>query len=197
MPDWVDSASFWPLFAFFAGIAFLRTLVTYWIARTVSTWTVERTHTDRAWVIRIQGWLSGPNAIRGKRVLERWGLIAIPASFLMSGTKTIVNGAAGILRIPFGRYLAVMVLGCLIHGTIYATIGWATWTAALAAATGSPIGIAVLIGLVALIVLAVIAHRRHHANMPPVLAVEGEMEREREAEESAIRADGRNQSTPN
>ncbi|WP_155990726.1 DedA family protein [Paraoerskovia marina] len=161
MPDSLNGASFWPLFAFFASIAFLRTLATYWIARLVSTWTVERTHTERAWVRRVQGWLGGPGAARGRRALERWGLVAVPASFLMSGTKTIVNGAAGILRVPFGRYLAVMALGCVLHGTIYATVGWAAWTAALAAATGSPAGIAVLVLIVVLIALAVVLHRRH------------------------------------
>lgn len=160
MPDWVDGASFWPLFVFFAAIAWIRTLVTYLVARFVTTWTVGRPTSDHRVLARIQAWLTGPSAERGTQVLARWGLVAIPASFLMTGTKTIVNGAAGILRVPFGRYLAMMTLGALIHGTIYATIGWAAWTAALAAATGSPAGVAALASLIVVIVVVVLLHRR-------------------------------------
>lgn len=153
MPDSLDGASFWPLFAFFFGIVLLRTQLTYWIARLVTRWSLDHTRPRRPWVSRVHGWLQGEGTARGLRTVERWGLVAVPLSFLATGTKTVVNAAAGVVAMPFGRYLPAMLLGCAVHATIYATIGWAAWSAALAAATGSPWGIAVIVAaLIALIV---------------------------------------------
>lgn len=89
----------------------------------------------------------GPSAARGIAAINRWGVLAVPLSFFTIGFKTIVNGAAGLTSMPFRRYLPAMLLGCTIHATIYATVGWAAWEAALAAAAGSPWGIAVLTAL--------------------------------------------------
>ncbi|PFG20013.1 DedA family protein [Serinibacter salmoneus] len=164
MPSWLDGASFWPLFAFFFAIVFFRTQATYWIARVVTTWSLDHTRPQRPWVRRVHAWLQGEQGQRGVRTIERWGLIAVPLSFLASGTKTVINGAAGVLAMPFARYLPAMLLGCVAHSIIYATIGWAAWLAALSAATGSPWGIAALVLIVlalgALIVHAVVRARR-------------------------------------
>ncbi len=140
MPDALDGAPFAALFAFFFAIAFVRTQATYWIARLVTTWTLDRTRPVKPWVARVHAWLSGRSAARGIETVRRWGVLAVPASFLATGTKTVINAAAGVVRMPFGRYLAAMTLGCMVHATIYATVGWAVWTAAFAAATGSPTG---------------------------------------------------------
>ncbi|BDZ43226.1 hypothetical protein GCM10025865_25250 [Paraoerskovia sediminicola] len=163
MPAWLDDASFWPLFAFFFAIVFFRTQATYWIARLVTAWTLDRSRPTRPWVARTHAWLTRDTGSRGFRAIERWGLLAIPASFLMTGTKTVVNGAAGVLRMPFGRYLAAMTLGSAVHATIYATVGWAAWTAAVAAAAGSPWGaaaLAVIVALVALVIVLGVRRRR-------------------------------------
>ncbi|WP_216609891.1 DedA family protein [Cellulosimicrobium protaetiae] len=171
MPDALDGAPFAALFAFFFAIAFVRTQATYWIARLVTTWTLDRTRPVRPWVARVHAWLSGRSAARGIETVRRWGVLAVPASFLATGTKTVVNAAAGVVRMPFGRYLVAMALGCAIHATIYATVGWAVWTAAFAAATGSPGGVAALVALVlAVAVAVVVAVRRRAARRPAVSA---------------------------
>jgi membrane protein DedA with SNARE-associated domain len=160
VPDALDDAPFAALFAFFFAVVLLRTQATYWLARLVTVWTLDRARPVRPWVARVHAWLSGSSTARGIEVLRRWGLVAVPASFLATGTKTVVNAAAGVVRMPFGRYLPAMLVGCAIHATIYATVGWAVWTAALAAATGSPWGVAVLAGLVVAAALAVVTARR-------------------------------------
>ncbi|WP_069386323.1 hypothetical protein [Cellulosimicrobium cellulans] len=156
MPDALDDAPFAALFAFFFAVVLVRTQATYWVARLVTVWTLDRTRPVRPGVARVHAWLSGASTARGIEVLQRWGLVAVPLSFLATGTKTVVNGAAGVVRMPFGRYLPAMLLGCALHATIYATVGWAVWTAALAAATGSPWGVAVLVGLGAAGAVAVV-----------------------------------------
>ncbi|MCB7135422.1 DedA family protein [Cellulosimicrobium marinum] len=171
MPDGLDDASFVALFAFFFAIAFVRTQATYWVARLVTVWTLDRSRPVRPWVARVHAWLSGRSAARGVEVVRRWGVLAVPASFLATGTKTVVNAAAGVVRMPFGRYLAAMALGCAVHATIYATVGWAAWSAALAAATGSPWGVATLALLVAAAAAGVaLAVRRRAARRDETLA---------------------------
>lgn len=160
MPSWVDGAPFGILFAFFFAIVFFRTQATYWLARLVTVWTLDRTRPVRPWVARVHRWLSGETAGRGVAWIQRWGVVAVPLSFFASGTKTVVNAAAGVVRMPFGRYLPAMLLGCVIHATIYATVGWAAWLAALAAVTGSWWGVAVLVVLVGGAVLVVVRHVR-------------------------------------
>ena len=155
MPDRTDGAPFWVLFAVFFTVVLVRTQATYWLARVVAAWSADQRRARPAWVARAGAWLEGLARGRGARALERWGLVAVPASFLATGTKTAVNGAAGLLRMPFGRYTAAMLLGCAVHATIYATVGWAAWTAALAALSGSPRGAAVLVLLVVAAVGAV------------------------------------------
>lgn len=162
MPAWVDGAPFWTLFAFFLGIVLLRTQLTYWIARLVTRWSLDHTRPRRPWVARVHGWLQGEGTARGLRSVERWGLLAVPLSFLATGTKTVVNAAAGVVQMPFSRYLPAMLLGCLAHATIYATVGWAAWSAALSAATGSPWGVAALslAGIAVVVAVAVRVRRR-------------------------------------
>ncbi|MGQ7295519.1 hypothetical protein [Quadrisphaera sp. KR29] len=159
MPAWTDGAPFWALFAFFFAVVLVRTQATYWLARLAAAWSAGEGPARRGrprWVLRAGGWLQRASAGRGVRAVQRWGLLAVPASFLATGTKTAVNGAAGLLRMPFGRYTAAMVVGCLLHATIYATVGWAAWTAALSAATGSPWGAVALALLAALVVVVVV-----------------------------------------
>ncbi|PWD49497.1 hypothetical protein C8046_00935 [Serinibacter arcticus] len=166
MPEQLDGAPFWPLFAFFFGIVLLRTQLTYWAARLVTAWSLDHTRPQRPWVRRVHDWLQGEGAARGVRTVERWGLVAVPLSFLASGTKTVVNAAAGVLTMPFTRYLPAMLLGCVAHATIYATVGWAAWSAALAAATGSPWGIAAIVAVVMLAAAAIVVRvRRRRASV--------------------------------
>ena len=45
--------------------------------------------------------------------LERWGFIGIPASFLTVGFQTMVNAAAGFIRMRWDLYTVAMIPGCI------------------------------------------------------------------------------------
>lgn len=152
MPD-LDGAPVAAIFGFFFTVVFLRTQATYWIARLVVEQTLRRGAPRTAALTRAQRWTQGPGAARGVAAINRWGTLAVPLSFLTVGFKTVVNAAAGLTRMSFARYLPAMLVGCLAHATIYATVGWAAWELALSAAAGSWVGALVLAG----IVLAVVA----------------------------------------
>lgn len=164
MPEQLESAPFVAIFAFFFAVAFSRTLVTYGVARLVAVQTLAGTRPDNRVLARVHAWSLTAGAQRATAFVHRWGVLAVPMSFCTVGTKTVVNAAAGLTRMPFAtRYLPALVVGCLIHATIYATIGWAAWTAVLAGATGSvwvAVGLGGLVLLVGLVVLRARSTRR-------------------------------------
>lgn len=162
MPD-LDGAPFLAIFCFFFVIAGVRTQATYWIARLVVAQTVGRPAPKGRALARAQAWAQSPSAARGIAALNRWGFLAIPLSFFTVGFKTVVNAAAGLTQMPFRHYLPAMLLGCTIHATIYATVGWAAWEATLAAAAGSPWGVAALVALLVTAAVAVVWVRRSSA----------------------------------
>ena len=44
-------------------------------------------------------------------------------SFLTVGLQTVVNAAAGLIRMPWIRYTVAMLIGCIAWAAIYATVG--------------------------------------------------------------------------
>jgi membrane protein DedA with SNARE-associated domain len=178
VPDALGGAPLGILFAFFFAVVFTRTQATYWIARLVARQALARASADATsppaerrsrWAARARRWMSGDTADRGVRILARWGVVAVPLSFFTVGLKTVINGAAGLTQMPFRHYLPAMFLGCVAHATIYATVGWAAWQAALATAAGSAPA-AVGLAAVTLVVVTVAVRRtvtRRRAARPP------------------------------
>ncbi len=172
MPS-VDDTPVLQLFLFFFTVVFIRTQVFYWIARYVSYMSLKRADITNPRMRRIAESIRRTGEGRGSRTLERWGLPAVFFSFFMTGTKTIVNVAAGLAQMRFFVWLWPMLLGCIAHAIIYATIGWAAWTAALTAAAGSPLGAAAILVVVLGIVFYVarLRGKRRDAAVAAVSAV--------------------------
>ena len=59
-------------------------------------------------------------------------------SFLTIGFQTVVNAAAGLIRMPWVRYTIAMLIGCVAWALIYATVGIAAVEAGIALAAHSP-----------------------------------------------------------
>ena len=59
-------------------------------------------------------------------------------SFLTVGLQTVVNAAAGLIRMPWVRYTIAMLIGCVAWALIYATVGIAAVEACIALAAHSP-----------------------------------------------------------
>lgn len=111
-------------------IVMLRANATYWVGRLVVAGGRRSP--------RIERFLDGPAACKAERFTRRWGVCAVPLSFLTIGIQTAVNVSAGALRMPLVRYLPAVTLGCLMWALIYSTIGLAAIEAVLLTIVGSP-----------------------------------------------------------
>lgn len=73
---------------------------------------------------RLRQLTSSPGYIRAVDRLNRWGPPVVTVSFLTVGVQTVVNLAAGGIRMPQRRYLPAVTLGCLAWALIYGTVGF-------------------------------------------------------------------------
>lgn len=120
MPDWLDGQPFALTFVVLFGIVLLRAQATYWAGRGVGSG-ARRTALGRR--------LEGPRTSRAITALNRWGLPVVTISFLTIGFQTVVNAAAGLTRMRWGRYTVAMLPGCALWAALYATVGFAALTA--------------------------------------------------------------------
>jgi membrane protein DedA with SNARE-associated domain len=169
MPDFLASWPFWLTFAFLYLGATVRGQAMYWAGRVVTEQTLRRTHPTSGWRRRVHDWLQGGGADRGVTAIRRWGLAAVPLSYLTVGFQSIIQVAAGVLRITWPRYSLAQVPGALAWASIYSTIGWAVWEAALAAAAGSPLALAALAAAVVVLAATFAMHRRKERRAASVL----------------------------
>lgn len=158
LPAFLAGWPFWLIFGFFYALGTARGQATYWAGRVVTEQMLRRSHPTGGWRRRMHTWLEGGGADRGIDALRRWGLVMVPLCYLTVGFQSLVLVGAGVLRIPWGRFSLVQIPGALAWAAIYSTIGWAVWRVALSAATGSPVALAALAGIVA---GGVLLHRRH------------------------------------
>ncbi|WP_081416457.1 DedA family protein [Arthrobacter castelli] len=132
-------------------IVMLRANATYWTGRGIAAGG-RRTRLERK--------LDSPGMRRAEAIIARWGAPAVSLCFLTVGIQTAINATAGIGRMPLRRYLPAVIVGSVLWAVLYATVGLAVLNAWLAAAAGSPAGIAVVVVLAAAIVTAVVISRR-------------------------------------
>lgn len=121
--DWLRDAPFGWAYAFLFLLSMVRANITYWFGRGLAAG-VKHT--------RFQHVMTGPIYQRAQRFIQKWGLFAVPLSFMTVGIQTAVNASAGVARMPLARYIPSVVLGCLIWATIYSTVGMAVVYAWLA-----------------------------------------------------------------
>ncbi|MGO1838334.1 MAG: DedA family protein [Candidatus Microbacterium stercoravium] len=113
-------------------------------------------------LLRGQGtyWLgrgaSGAATRAGRTVVHRAGLVAVPLCYLTVGLQTAILVAAGLVRIPWLRFTIAQLPGVAAWATIYSTIGFAGWSAAIAAFTGTGWGWALLAILIAVCVVLIV-----------------------------------------
>lgn len=153
--QWLLNDAPWGVtFVFFFCGAMIRANTTYWIGRGVAKG-VEHT--------RFQRHLEGPVYQRAQRFIVRWGVLAVPLSFLTVGVQSAVNASAGISRMPLRRYLPAVVVGCLLWALVYTTVGMAVVYAWLALEWQWLVLGAVVI---AITVFVILRGRRRRAGVP-------------------------------
>lgn len=117
--SWDDA----PLIAVVAAlwvIVMLRANATYWLGRAIATGTART---------KWRKMLESEHYETGHRWLERWGAPAVTVSFLTIGIQTMVNLAAGVMRMSMKKYLPAVAIGSVLWAVMYGTIGFVGWVA--------------------------------------------------------------------
>lgn len=151
MMDSITTLPFIWAYLILFGIVMARSNATYWVGRGVAAGGRKT---------KMQKYLDSPAIARAEKVIARWGAPAVSVSFLTIGVQTAVNAAAGLGRMPLRRYIPATIVGSLAWAAIYATIGLATFEAAVAAAAGSPLALIALILVLAAIVSLIVWRRK-------------------------------------
>lgn len=113
---------YWATFLFFFAGALARAHATYGLGRGLRAGGARSRCADR---------LRGERIERAEAYVARLGPLAVTLSFLTVGVQTLVNAAAGALRMPLWRYTPAAIAGSLAWAAIYTTVGFAVVEAAL------------------------------------------------------------------
>lgn len=160
MPEFLSSLPFVVALTALSIGAWLRGQMMYWLGRIPTDQALRRTNPTSGRMRRVHSWLAGGGADAGIEAIRRWGLLVVPVCYLTVGFQSMVQAGAGVLRITWWKYALAQIPGAIAWGAIYSTIGFAVWEAALAAAAGSPAGIAVIAVLLLAAIGGVLALRR-------------------------------------
>lgn len=69
--------------------------------------------------------MDSPLYRKARRLINRWGVIAVPLCFLTVGLQTAVIITTGFTKMPLRRWVPAMLVGTFIWACIYTTIGFA------------------------------------------------------------------------
>ena len=147
----IAGVPYWVVYLAAFGIVLVRAQATYWAGRGVARGTGST---------RVARRLERPRAVAVVDRVHRWGPVAVTLSFFTVGVQTLVNLAAGYLRMPYPRYLVALLIGCAAWAAIWTTIGSAAVNGAIALAARSPLALAVLAAVAALLVVWLVRRRR-------------------------------------
>lgn len=132
------------VFLFFWCLAMMRSHTMYWIGRGITAGTART-----RWV----SLLESPVYARAQAWSARWGVLAVPVSFLTVGIQSVIQLSAGVARMPLRRYVAATAAGAIAWAAVYTTIGMAILTAWLTGPTGRLICLLMLTALALVVVL--------------------------------------------
>ena len=148
IPQFIAEGPFALLFAFFMFGAFARSSATYALGRYANHLMLRPAPPTSGFPLRIWTWANLPTTQRAMATVRRRGWIAIPLACLTVGVQSFVMLAAGIIGLSYPRFALAAFPGWVAWAAIYSTIGFAVWNAAIAAAAGSPAGIAVMCAVI-------------------------------------------------
>ncbi len=117
---------FWRGWPYPVAVATLFAVV---LLRAGATYALGRAAQHGARRTRVARLMARPGFARVQDLVARWGAPLVTASFLTVGVQTLVNLVAGMTQMPLRRYVPALVLGSLLWGFLYATVGFATFSA--------------------------------------------------------------------
>lgn len=132
------------VFLFFWCLAMMRSHTMYWIGRGITAGTART-----RWVSLIES----PMYARAQAWSARWGVLAVPMSFLTVGLQSFIQISTGVARMPLHRYAAATAAGAIAWASVYTTIGMAILTAWLTGPTGRLICLLMFTALALVVVI--------------------------------------------
>ena len=93
-----------------------------------------------------------------RRLINRWGVIAVPLCFLTVGLQTAVIITTGFTKMPLRRWVPAMLLGTFIWACVYTTIGFAILAALGLEPWMFPLALAIVITV--MVIVAQLRERR-------------------------------------
>ena len=144
MLERIHSLPYPGVFLFFWCLAMMRSHTMYWIGRGITAGTARS-----RWV----SLLESPVYARAQAWSARWGVLAVPVSFLTVGIQSVIQLSAGVARMPLRRYVAATAAGAIAWAAVYTTIGMAILSAWLTGPTGRLICLLMLTALALVVVI--------------------------------------------
>ena len=150
MKDWFDALPIEVALAFMWGVGIVRTSIVYGLGVLAAE--------GGSRFDRIRKAMDSPLYRKARRLINRWGVIAVPLCFLTVGLQTAVIITTGFTKMPLRRWVPAMLVGTFIWACIYTTIGFAILAALGLVPWMFPLALAIVI--TAMVIVAQLRERR-------------------------------------
>ena len=117
MKNWFDALPIEVALAFMWVVGIVRTSIVYALGALAAE--------GGARLDRIRKAMDSPLYRKARRLINRWGVIAVPLCFLTVGLQTAVIITTGFTKMPLRRWVPAMLVGTFMWACIYTTIGFA------------------------------------------------------------------------
>jgi membrane protein DedA with SNARE-associated domain len=115
---------FWKGWPYPVAVAALFVVV---MLRAGGTYALGRAAREGVRRSRLARLMAKPRFARMQQLVARWGAPVVTVSFLTVGIQTLVNLAAGVMRMPLRRYIPALIVGSILWAFLYGTVGFATF----------------------------------------------------------------------
>ena len=150
MKEWFDALPIEVALAFMWVVGIVRTSIVYALGALAAE--------GGARLDRIRKAMDSPLYRKARRLINRWGVIAVPLCFLTVGLQTAVIITTGFTKMPLRRWVPAMLAGTLMWACIYTTIGFAILAALGLEPWMFPLALAIVITV--LVIVSQLRERR-------------------------------------
>ena len=150
MKDWFDALPIEVALAFLWVVGIVRTSIVYALGALAAE--------GGARLDRIRKAMDSLLYRKARRLINRWGVIAVPLCFLTVGLQTAVIITTGFTKMPLRRWVPAMLVGTFMWACIYTTIGFAILAALGLEPWMFPVALAIVI--TAMVIVAQLRERR-------------------------------------
>ena len=150
MKEWFDALPIEVALAFMWVVGIVRTSIVYALGALAAE--------GGARLDRIRKAMDSPLYRKARRLINRWGIIAVPLCFLTVGLQTAVIITTGFTKMPLRRWVPAMLLGTFMWACIYTTIGFAILAALGLEPWMFPLALAIVITV--LVIVSQLRERR-------------------------------------